>query len=172
MSLGLIRSSGLDIPTPAPCATGTPSMTIRGSFEALSEAEPRILILEPEPGPPSPGVTSRPATFPLSISWVFTTAPLFMSSAFIADIDPVMSSFFTVPYPITTTSSRYSVSSLRVTVPGTIEAGKVWVTYPTQLISTGASGLETVNEKLPSSPVDTPFDVPCSTTAAPITGPN
>ena len=38
----------MDMAPPAPCATGTPSMTIRGSLEALSEAEPLILIRDPE----------------------------------------------------------------------------------------------------------------------------
>ena len=171
MSFGFSRSSGLDIAPPAPCAIGTPSITISGSFEAFSEAAPRMRMREPEPGPPSPGVTSRPGTFPLSMSCVFTTAPRLRSSAFIAETEPVRSSFFTVPYPTTTTSSRYSESSFNVTVAGICDAWKVCVMYPTQLISTGASGLDTVSEKLPSSPVEVPFEVPCSTTAAPMTGP-
>ena len=40
-----------------------------------------------------------------------------------------------------------------------------------QLISTIASGDETVRMKSPSSPVEVPFEVPCSMTVAPITGP-
>ena len=121
-------------------------MTISGSLEALSEAEPLILIRDPEPGPPSPGVTSRPATFPLSMSWVFITAPLFISSAFIADMEPVMSSFLTVPYPMTTISSRYSVSSFSVTVEGSAAASNTCEAYPMQLISTIAEGPVTVRE--------------------------
>lgn len=61
---------------------------------------------EPEPGPPSQGVTRSPGTLPFSRSWVFITAPLLILSAFTADMEPVRSSFLTVPYPMTTTSSR------------------------------------------------------------------
>ena len=122
ISSGLSRSKGFDMAPPAPCAIGTPSMTINGSLEALSEADPRILMREPEPGPPSPGVTSRPGTLPLSMSWVLTTAPLFRSSALKAMMEPVRSSFFTVPYPMTTTSSMNSASSCRVIVSGTCDA--------------------------------------------------
>ena len=40
-----------------------------------------------------------------------------------------------------------------------------------QDISIGESGEDTAREKLPSAPVDVPFDVPISTTDAPTTGP-
>ena len=40
-----------------------------------------------------------------------------------------------------------------------------------QLISTMTSGPLTLRAKLPSRSVETPFDVPCSTTVAPMTGP-
>ena len=68
---------------------------------------------------------------------------------------------------MTTTSSRKVVSSVRLMVSGTSVALKVWVAYPMQLTSTVASGLETVNTKSPSKPVDTPLDVPFSSTVAP-----
>ena len=171
MSSGLSRSKGFDMAPPAPCAIGTPSMTMRGSLEALSEAEPLMRMREPEPGPPSPGVTSRPGTLPLSMSWVLTTAPLLRSSALKAMMDPVRSSFFTVPYPMTTTSSMNCESSCKVTTAGSWDALYICGTYPTQLTSTCASGPETLRVKLPSIPVDMPLAVPTSTMAAPMTGP-
>ena len=144
---------------------------MRGLLEALREAAPRIRIVEPEPGPPSPGIIWSPGTFPLSMSWVETTAPRLSSSLLTATIEPVMSSFFTVPYPITTTSSRNSASSSKVSLCGTWDALKVCVLYPMQLISTMASAPDTLNSYSPSRPVEVPLEVPCSTTVAPTMGP-
>ena len=97
MSLGLIVSSGLAIPLPPSTAMGTPSITISGSFEALSEAAPRTRMVALDPGPPSPGMICTPGTLPLSMSCVETTAPRLNSSALIATTEPVMSFFLTVP---------------------------------------------------------------------------
>ena len=85
------------MPAPPSEAMGTPSMTISGSFEAWSDAAPRMRIVELEPGPPSPGMMCTPGTLPLSMSWAETTAPRFSSSALIATTEPVMSFFLTVP---------------------------------------------------------------------------
>ena len=171
MSLGLMVSRGLAIPVPASTAIGTPSMTKRGSLDAFRDAAPRIRIVELDPGPPSPGITCRPGTFPLSMSWVEVIAPRFSSSVLMAVIEPVISSFFTVPYPMTTTSSRNSASVTSLIDAGTSDALNVKVLYPIQLISTIASADDTSRAKSPSRPVEVPFVVPCSRIVAPMTGP-
>lgn len=67
MSLGLTDARGLPIPAPPSEVTGTPSITIRGSFDAFSEAAPRIRMVADAPGWPEAGVTCRPDTLPRSI---------------------------------------------------------------------------------------------------------
>ena len=144
MSFGFTDASGSPMPAPPSPVTGTPSMTMSGSLFALSEAAPRIRIVEEEPGCPDGGVTSRPETLPTRAWPGVVMAPRFTSSLLIATTDPVMSLFFTVPYPITTTSSRNSASSASSTVPGRAEAVKTWVAYPMQDTSITASAPETV----------------------------
>ena len=76
---------------------GTLSITINGSFEALSEEPPRIRMVAPPPGVPSLVVTFTPATLPEIMSCGFTTRPLFLLSGFNADTEPVRSDFFATP---------------------------------------------------------------------------
>lgn len=68
ISLGLMDERGLLVPLIPSFDTGSPSITIRGSFDALRDEPPRIRMVDPEPGAPSPVVTTTPADFPLRIS--------------------------------------------------------------------------------------------------------
>ena len=68
MSLGLMKFKKLREPETPPLSIGTPSTTINGSFEALKDEPPRILIAAPAPGEPSPGVIETPAIFPANNS--------------------------------------------------------------------------------------------------------
>ena len=71
--------------------TGRPSMTIRGSLEALKDAPPRIRIWAPSPGAPDAVLTFTPAILPWIISWAEVIRPWFFSSGFIATTEPVRS---------------------------------------------------------------------------------
>src|SRR6218665_487628 len=75
---------------------GNPSITINGSFEALKEEPPLILISEPEPGAPLV-LTVKPATLPLSKFSAVTLDPLLKSFVEIVVTEPVTSFFLTVP---------------------------------------------------------------------------
>ena len=65
ISLGLIKESGLAAPAIPPLSKGTPSTTIKGSFDALIEVPPLILKVLPPPGEPSFEVIFNPATLPI-----------------------------------------------------------------------------------------------------------
>lgn len=97
MSLGLIPPMRLLPPSIEELSTGTPSITISGSFEAESDAPERIRIVEPEPGAPELETTFTPATLPTRASCALDCAPLLNSSGLMADTEPVRSFFFTVP---------------------------------------------------------------------------
>ena len=75
---------------------GRPSITIKGSLEAVKEAPPLILISEPEPGAPLVLIV-KPATLPFNKFSAVTTAPLLNSFEEIVVTAPVTSFFFTVP---------------------------------------------------------------------------
>ena len=49
-----------------PLVIGTPSITYNGSFPAVIEERPRILMFATEPGVPEPLVIFKPATLPCS----------------------------------------------------------------------------------------------------------
>ena len=87
----------LDTPLTPALSMGTLSITINGSFDALSEEPPRIRMVAAPPGVPSLVVTFTPATLPEIISCGFTTRPLFLLSGFKADTEPVRSDFFAIP---------------------------------------------------------------------------
>ena len=76
---------------------GSPSMTISGSFDALSDEPPRMRMVELLPGAPSLLITLTPATLPASMSCALVVMPLLSSSGLMALTEPVASSFFTVP---------------------------------------------------------------------------
>ena len=97
MSAGLIELSALGAPGSVPPSMGTPSMTMSGSLEALSEAPPRMRIVEPEPGPPPPGTICTPAILPV-MSWSgVEMAPFWKSLLEIVVMEPVRSFFCTDP---------------------------------------------------------------------------
>ncbi len=85
---------------PMPCTPsldrGTPSTTIRGSLEALSDEPPRIRIV-PEPSGPPEVVTTTPGVCPTSISCTEVASPASISSGLTTATEPVASLFFTVP---------------------------------------------------------------------------
>ena len=116
MSFGLIMLRKFPLPlTEPPTSIGTPSSTIRGSFEALSEAPPRTRIVEPAVGEPPLLTICTPAIFPLTSSSGEEITPLLKSFSLTVDTEPVRSSFFLTPYPITTTSSSSLLFTFRVT---------------------------------------------------------
>src|SRR2546425_166628 len=126
MSDGLSRFNGLrgsdGSPTePLACGSvdtlfiGTPSMTYRGSFLALTELPPRIRICAPAPGSPLFWVISTPAARPWIIWSTLVMTPTFAASALTVETDPVMASRRCVPYPVTTTGSRIAAAGARQT---------------------------------------------------------
>ena len=126
MSDGLSRFNGLrgsdGSPTePLACGSvdtlfiGTPSMTYRGSFLALTELPPRIRICAPAPGSPLFWVISTPAARPWIIWSTLVMTPTFAASALTVETDPVMASRRCVPYPVTTTGSRIAAAGARET---------------------------------------------------------
>ena len=90
MSSGLRKERGLEpAPIPPPGAMGCPSITKRGSFEALMDVPPRIRMFTP---PRNPGVmTWTPATFPWISSSGAVMTPELNSSAPTELITPVTS---------------------------------------------------------------------------------
>src|SRR3989449_2743854 len=124
MSDGLSRFNGLrgsdGSPTePLACGSvdtlfiGTPSMTYRGSFLALTELPPRIRICAPAPGSPLFWVISTPAARPWIIWSTLVMTPTFAASALSVETDPVIASRRCVPYPVTTTGSRIAAAGAR-----------------------------------------------------------
>ena len=97
MSSGLIEPMMFDEPSIVELSTGTPSMTIRGSLLADSDAPLRTRMVAPEPGAPEPVTTLTPATLPTSASCMVTRLPLLNSSGSMAITEPVASDFFTLP---------------------------------------------------------------------------
>ena len=97
-------------------SSGTPSMMINGSLVADNEDPPRMRMVEPLPGAPLVDVITTPALLPTIRSWGEVIAPLLKSLALTVVTAPVASDFFTVPYPITTTSSIPCVSIAKATL--------------------------------------------------------
>ncbi len=97
ISLGFTIERGFAMPAPPSSAMGTPSITISGALDAVSDAIPRMRIVGFEFGPPSPGMICTPGTLPCIISCAETTAPRLFSSALMATTEPVMSFFLTAP---------------------------------------------------------------------------
>ena len=97
MSSGLMEAIGSDMPEMPSLDTGRPSITYSGVLEALMEEPPRMRTVAPEPGIPSPAVTTTPALLPRRRSVGEVTTPLLISSALTVETEPVRSLFFTVP---------------------------------------------------------------------------
>ena len=97
MLSGEIIERGLAIPEMPSLVKGTPSRTISGSFDALSEAPPRIRIVAPPSGEPPELVTTTPGEAPVRRSWADVEIPASTSSGITMAIEPVASDFLTVP---------------------------------------------------------------------------
>jgi len=113
MSLGFTKERKLELPDTFPLEIGIPSMMIRGSFEAFRDEPPRILIVAPEPGAPPEVLITTPGVLPTSNSWGEVIAPWLKSLELTLATEPVASDFFTLPYPITTSSSTSSDEGAR-----------------------------------------------------------
>ena len=129
ISFGLTSERGFDIPLMPSLSIASPSITINGSLLAFSEEPPRIRTVAPAPGAPPVDTTFTPAILPVIMSWGEVVIPLLILSGFMAVTEPVASSFFTCPYPITTTSSSSWLSSCSTTFI-LVAAGSSWVLYP------------------------------------------
>ena len=107
-------SCGFKVSIPLFDIKGIPSTTYNGVLLALSERTPRILIVPISPGR-SLLVISTPAALPCIASKALATGREVKSSELTLIIAPVTSDFFCTPYPTTTTSSKASLSSLKIT---------------------------------------------------------
>ena len=85
--------------------------------------------------------------------------------------EPVRSLFFAVPYPMNTTSSSSTESSVRTTdIDDCPSTCTVCVAYPIMEISRKLP-CDTLSVAVPSASVTVPFVVPWTTTPAPASGP-
>ena len=98
MSFGLIRLRKLlPLPDMPPCSKGMPSRTMSGSLLALSEAPPRMRIVEPAVAEPLFDMICTPATLPLMSCSGLLTSPLLKSLDCTVDTEPVRSLRRVVP---------------------------------------------------------------------------
>ena len=93
---GDTSARGLDEPVMPLVSIGTPSITMRGAFDAASEAPPRIWMLPPSEGLPEV-VTTTPGDAPTRRSWAEVARPASISEGLIVATDPVASLFLTTP---------------------------------------------------------------------------
>ena len=92
-------------------APTTPSIITNGPCPAERVLVPRSSTSYEAVGSAPLGLTiDKPATLPWSKPMALVKVPTFMSSRPMVATDPVISFFVAVPYPITTTSSRLSLS--------------------------------------------------------------
>ena len=98
ISLGLIRLRKLPLPeTEPPTSIGTPSNTMSGSFEALSDAPPRMRMVDPAVGEPPPLTICTPAILPLTSASGEEIIPLLKSFSLTEATEPVRSFFLRTP---------------------------------------------------------------------------
>src|SRR5688500_7271317 len=90
---------------------GTPSTTTSGLL-LPKVFTPLILIIDPSNPGSLLGVTvTRPGRRPPKLLLTFVTGDFIKSDPFTAETDPVQVAFFAVPYPTTTTSSKFCTAS-------------------------------------------------------------
>ena len=95
------------------------------------EFPPRILIVATPPGAPSLFVTTTPAAWPCKASSDLKEGNLTRSVPFTELTDPVTSLFLWVPYPTTTTSSRFKILGTKFTLRTDFPATGIFnVAYP------------------------------------------
>ncbi len=149
----------------------TPSTTISGSLPAVMEREPRMRMEVPSVGSPETLMMSAPATRPCK-AWSTEMVAVFSTSCILTTAtEPVRSAFLASPKPITTTSSRYSVSSSRTKsklrrVPTFI----LTLLYPRDSATRREPSPGTLRENFPAASVTVPFAVPSTETVAPGSG--
>ena len=98
MSFGLMRERKfVPIPLTPPLSRGTPSRTIRGSFDAFNDAPPLILMVLPPVGEPPEERIWTPDTFPFMSCSGDDIRPSLKSLVFTDEREPVMSLFVVVP---------------------------------------------------------------------------
>jgi hypothetical protein len=97
-----------------PDCTGVPSITYKGSFPAFMEPIPRIRTDVVAPGAPENELICTPGIEPASLSSMAIVGISCNFSVAIVDAAPVKVDFLKVPYPVTTTSSRTSVSGFNI----------------------------------------------------------
>ena len=117
MSFGLIKLRKFPLPlTLPPTSIGTPSSTIRGSFEAFSDAPPRIRMVLPADGEPPPLTICTPLTLPLISCSGELMTPWLKSLLLTLETEPVRSLLRCTPYPMTTVSCNTVSSDSKRTV--------------------------------------------------------
>ena len=150
---------------------GTPSITYKGSVPPKNELEPRILILRPAPGAPSFCVTFTPASLPCMACKILPGLSRIMSSLFSLCAEPVKSDFFTVPYPITTTSASAEAVDFNETVTVVLLATFTSdVSIPTKVTTSIFEAAGRSIEKLPLSLVNATTFVFFTVMVAPLIG--
>src|SRR5690606_6145326 len=110
---------------------GKPSTTYKGELSCVIELPPRMIISDSSPGWPESELTCNPATRPAKACAILGTGARLISSTFTSESEPVKSFLFTVPYPITTTSSILVAEGFMITCLGMDWAKKLTVSYPT-----------------------------------------
>ena len=154
-------------------STGNPSTMNRGSLLCVMEPPPRTRIFISASGEPSVVVICTPASLPCIASTAEATGTPTNASASTVATDPVMSFFFTEPYPITTTSSRFCASSRRTTFSGAFlpfSTGISWDKYPMYEKTSTLPAGTFASLKLPSKSVMAPVLAPFTCTLTPISG--
>ena len=134
MSFGFIRLRKFPPPDmEPPTSIGTPSSTINGSLDALSDAPPRMRMVETDVGEPPPFTICTPAILPFTSSSGDETMPLLKSLVPTEATEPVRSLLRCVPYPMITTSLSTCESLFICTFSTLLFTGIVitLVSYPT-----------------------------------------
>src|SRR5690606_8682107 len=110
---------------------GTPSTTNKGELPLRTDPGPLIVMCIAASGAPLEEVTMTPDILPYNNCSGELATPWLKSSLGIDAMAPVTSSFFLVPYPMTSTSSNWVASSSIIMLSALkFETVKVWVFIP------------------------------------------
>src|SRR5690606_8686499 len=128
---------------------------------------PLIRIEEDAPARPEVPVILTPGARPAKVLDRLLVEILFSSSTFTAVMAPVKFTFFWVPYPTITTSSKAATSSLRVILMTLcVPTSTVWETYPIKE-NTDEAPSETAMLYFPDKSVAVPMPEPGMETVTP-----